>query len=71
MCRKCYNFSNRITERPNRDELKTLIRNNSFLSLSKKFGVSDIAIRIWCKSMNLPHQKTVIDPYSDEEWEQI
>ena len=55
MCRKCYNFSNRITERPNRDELKTLIRNNSFLSLSKKFGVSDNAIRKWCKSMNLPH----------------
>ena len=71
MCRKCYNFSNRITERPNRDELKTLIRNNSFLSLSKKFGVSDNAIRKWCKSMNLPHQKTVINSYSDEEWKQI
>ena len=71
ICRKCYNFSNRIIERPNRDELKTLIRNNSFLSLSKKFGISDNAIRKWCKSMNLPHQKTVINSYSDEEWEQI
>ena len=71
ICRKCYNFSNRIAERPNRDELKTLIRNNSFLSLSEKFGVSDNAIRKWCKSMNLPHQKTVINSYSDEEWKQI
>lgn len=71
MCRNCYNFSNRIVERPNRDELKELIRNNSFLSLSEKFGVSDNAIRKWCKSMDLPHQKTVINSYSDEEWEQI
>lgn len=71
MCRNCYNFSNRVVERPNRDELKELIRNQSFLSLSEKFGVSDNAIRKWCKSMNLPYKKTVINSYSDEEWEQI
>ena len=71
VCRDCYSISIRTTERPNREELKMLIRNNSFLSLSKQFGVSDNAIRKWCKSMNLPYQKKIINSYSDKEWEQI
>ena len=71
LCRECYALSTRLVERPNREELKKLIRDNSFVSLSEKFGVSDNAIRKWCTAMNLPHQKTKINSYSDEEWEQI
>ncbi len=53
---------------PNREELKELIRNNSFLEIGRMFSVSDNAIRNWCKNYNLPHKKTEIKNYTDEEW---
>ena len=28
--------------------------NNSFLAVGKKYGVSDNAVRKWCKSYNIP-----------------
>jgi hypothetical protein len=40
---------NRKVVRPSKEELEQLIQNNSFLALSRKFGVSDNAIRKWCK----------------------
>lgn len=67
---KCANQANRRTCRPSRSELKDLIRTVPFLQLSKRFGVSDNAIRKWCKSMNLPWKSSDIKSYSDEEWEQ-
>lgn len=57
-----------VKDRPDRQELKNLIRNNSFLSLSDKFGVSDNAIRKWCISYNLPSRKTDINKIPDDEW---
>lgn len=53
---------------PSREELKNLIRNNSFLEIGRMFSVSDNAIRNWCKNYNLPHKKTEIKNYTDEEW---
>lgn len=41
------------------------------VSIGKKFGVSDNAIRKWCKAVNLPTRKKEIDNYSDEEWNNI
>lgn len=70
-CVKCCHFLQQKSNRPSREELKQLIRNNSFLALGKKFGVSDNAIRKWCISNNLPSKKKEIDTYSDEEWENI
>lgn len=58
-------------KRPEREELKYLIRNFSFLEIGRKFGVSDNAIRKWCKKENLPHKASEIKKYSDEEWENI
>ena len=35
------------------------------------FGVSDNAIRKWCKVENLPSKKSDILVYSDEQWTKI
>lgn len=70
-CSACKKIASRVVERPNRDELKNLIRNNSFLSIGKKFGVSDNTIRKWCNSYNLPTKKTVIKLMDDNEWNKI
>lgn len=48
-----------------------MIRSKPFTTLAKEFGVSDNAIRKWCKSENLPYKKTEIKNYSDEEWRLI
>ena len=70
-CDKCNKFLLRKVERPNREELKNLIRNNSFVELGKQFNISDNGIRKWCKTENLPSKKNEIKSYSDEEWELI
>lgn len=54
-----------------REELKEMIRKDSFLSIGKKFNVSDNAIRKWCDKYNLPRLKSEIKKYSDEEWSKI
>ena len=58
----------RTVVRPNRDELKQLIRTKSFLQIGKMYGVSDNAIRKWCDFENLPRKKGEINKYTDEEW---
>ena len=67
-CSDCASKATRIVERPSRDELKDLIRKQSFTSIGIKFGVSDNSIRKWCKSVNLPSTKRDISQYSDEDW---
>lgn len=54
-----------------RDELKSKIRAQSFLSIGAEYHVSDNAIRQWCDVYNLPRKKTEIKSYSDEEWEKL
>lgn len=71
MCAECVAKSRRTCERPTREELKNLIRTNSFTSLGSKFGVSDKAITKWCIAENLPSRKKDINSYSDDEWELI
>ena len=71
-CRECYFKYVKQNNLPvNREELKSLIRNTSFTSIGKMFGVSDNAIRKWCNKYNLPKKSTEIKKYSDEEWENI
>lgn len=53
---------------PEREILKNLIRNNSFLSIGLQFGVSDNAVRKWCKKYNLPYKKNEIKNISDSDW---
>jgi Zn finger protein HypA/HybF involved in hydrogenase expression len=70
-CGKCNALNNRVAKRPNREQLKQLIRTTSFLSIGKQFNVSDNAVRKWCDSYNLPRKKEDIKNYSDEEWGKI
>ena len=60
------NSENQIEE-----EFKNLIRNNSFVSVGKMFGVSDAAIRKWCDSYKLPRKVSDIKKISDKDWENI
>lgn len=58
----------RKVERPNRNDLKDMIRNQTFVSIGAYYGVSDNAIRKWCSSYNLPTSKRKINAYSEEDW---
>lgn len=70
-CVKCQAKARQIVQRPDREELKKLIRNNSFVNIGKQYGVHDNTIRKWCKSENLPYQAREIKKLSDLEWELI
>lgn len=67
-CKSCYDKHQRVVDRPTREELKVLIRNFTFVALGKRYGVSDNAIRKWCKQYNLPHKASEIKKISDSEW---
>lgn len=70
-CVKCDHQKQQKCLRPSREELKNLIRTTSFVQIGKTFGVSDNAIKKWCKNYNLPSKKKDIITYSDKEWTKI
>lgn len=70
-CLECAHLKLRVSERPSREELKKLIRTKSFCSIARDYGVSDNAIRKWCKAENLPYRAADIKSYSNEEWEKV
>lgn len=51
--RLCKDLSTRKCKRPNKEELKKLIKKNSWLSIGRKFNVSDNTIRKWAKIYKL------------------
>ena len=69
-CISCEN-KKRKTNIIEREELKQLIRTIPFVKIGEMYGVSDSAVRKWCKAKNLPHTKTDINSYTDEEWASI
>ena len=64
-------LASRTVDRPNREELKKLIRTESFVQIGKQYGVSDNAVRKWCDFEKLPRTKRKISSYSDEEWKLV
>lgn len=70
-CKKCQSILLRRIDRPTRDELKKLIRNNSFVSIGSMYNVSDNTIRKWCKQDNLPYRAKDIKQYNDIDWAKI
>ena len=70
-CIQCAHKRQRRSERPSREELKSLIRNESFVTIGKIFGVSDNSIRKWCIDYNLPHKKNEIKKISNDDWNKI
>ena len=71
LCHECYSLSTRRVERPEREELKNLIRNKPFTHIAESYGVTDNAIRKWCDFYGLPRKKAEIKQYSDEEWQAL
>jgi len=71
LCEACSHLSQRVCERPSREELKELIRKKPFTQIAAQYGVTDNAIRKWCDNENLPRKKADINNYSDAEWEKI
>ena len=70
-CEECAKKKVRKVERPSREELKVFIRTYPFTKLSEKFGVSDNAIRKWCKTYGLPSSSREIKKISEEDWNKI
>ena len=68
MCVECYRLSSRKTEWPSKEELKELIRTKSFVQIGKDFGVSDNAVRRWCKGYNLPTRMSDIKSINSNDW---
>jgi hypothetical protein len=61
MCVKCHHdFDRKVKDRPTYEELLELIKNKSFIQIGKMYGVSDNAVRKWCKSYNLPYKQNDI-----------
>ena len=74
--KQCAICSNKSKEKDlslliSREELKKLIRNDSFVNIGKIYNITDNAVRKWCKKYNLPYKKSEINKYTDEEWENI
>lgn len=51
----------KLKKRPTRFELIELILTKPFTQIGKEFGVSDNAVRKWCKSETLPYRKKEIE----------
>lgn len=60
-CSECYWIRQRKVERPSKEELEEKIKTTPFTTLALLYGVSDNAIRRWCKSYGLPYKKRDID----------
>jgi hypothetical protein len=65
-CVDCASKHERIVDRPSSDELFNLLllSKGNFTELSKKYGVSDNAIRKWCDAYNLPRKSQDYKQYN-------
>jgi Zn finger protein HypA/HybF involved in hydrogenase expression len=70
-CSKCIHEQQRKVKRPAREELKSLIRNTSFLAIGRQYGVSDKAVEKWCVAVGLPYKTREIKSMTDEEWAMV
>lgn len=50
---ECASKLQQTVERPSQEDLQTLLRTGSFVSVGKIFGVSDNAIRKWCRAYGI------------------
>lgn len=53
-CQNCNASTRRKVERPTKEELFIELKNSNFLAVGRKYGVSDNAVRKWCKAYGLP-----------------
>ena len=53
---------------PNRETLKQLLINTSFVEIGRQYNVTDNAVRKWCDKYHLPRRTSDIKKYTMEEW---
>ena len=53
-CSKCFKETIRKVERPDKETLIRNLEKENFSSVGRKFGVSDNAVRKWCKYYGIP-----------------
>lgn len=53
-CKGCYLKLSRKAEKPSKEQLYQELKESNFCAVGRKYGVSDQAIRKWCKSYGLP-----------------
>lgn len=53
LCMTCSSFLQRRCERPSKEELEKMILDIPMTKIGKMFGVSDNAVRKWCKSYGI------------------
>ena len=70
-CVECAIKAQQKVERPDREQLKKLLKTKNFTAIGNMYGVTDNTIRKWCKTYNLPFQTSVIKKISDDEWNNI
>lgn len=57
LCPKCSHKEHRKAKWPSREELVNLLKNKySFVAIGKMFGVSDNAVKKWCKSYSIDYK---------------
>lgn len=72
LCASCSQKNRaKIQNKPNREELKNLIRTMPFTKIAELYNCTDNAIRKWCDKENLPRKKSDIESYTDEQWVNI
>lgn len=54
LCHKCFSETRRTVERPDKDALAIMVAKEGFSAIGRKYGVSESAIRKWCKTYDLP-----------------
>lgn len=57
LCPSCYKKTLRVTERPEPKQLAQEIIESGFCAVGRKYGVTDNAIRKWCKTYGIPTKK--------------
>lgn len=61
VCDKCSHMLSRKVTWPDKETLGNLIKTTSFSRIGEMYGVTDNAVRKWCKSYGLPHRKRDIE----------
>lgn len=68
MCIECYN-KERAKDIPTKDELRKHLLDKSMCAIGRIYGVSDNAVRKWCKKYNLPFQRKDIKRFREEDYQ--
>ena len=64
-CIKCNAILERKVLRPSKENLEQDLKTLSFVKIGKKYGVTDNAVRKWCKMYNLPYKASQIKEFFD------